>query len=63
MIGLVLMAIVVIPIIVLIATSIFSAPRTFRVPGLFMGSLVVLFITIMLVFAIFGAILGFFVPQ
>jgi len=63
MMGLILMAIIVIPVIVLIIASILSAPRTFRVPGLFIGSLVLLMGVIILGFAIFGVILGFIVPQ
>ena len=57
------MAIIGVPVIAVVAAAIFSAPRTFRVPALFIGSLVILFGTIILVFAIFSAILGLIVPQ
>ncbi len=63
MMGLILMAIIGVPVIVLIIASILSAPRTFRVPGLFVGSLILLFGMVMLVFAIFSALLGLIVPQ
>ena len=63
MIGFILMGIIAIPVIVLIIASMLSTPRTFRVPGLFIGSIIVLFGIVMVVFAIFGAILGFIVPQ
>jgi hypothetical protein len=63
MIGYILMGIIAVPVIVLITASIFSKPRTFRVPILFIGSIIVLFGIVMVVFAIFGSILGLFVPQ
>jgi hypothetical protein len=63
MIGFILMGIITVPVIVLITASIFSKPRTFRVPSLFIGSIIVLFGIVMVVFAIFGSILGLFVPQ
>lgn len=62
MIGFVLMGIIAVPVIVLIIASVLSPPRTFRVPALFIGSIVVLFGIVMAVFAVFGAILSFFVP-
>ena len=63
MIGFILMGIIVVPVIALITAAIFSKPRTFRIPSLFIGSLIVLFVIVMVVFALFGAILGFIVPQ
>ncbi len=62
-IGLTVMAIIAIPVIFLIITSIFSPPRTFRVPGLFLGSLILLIGAIIFAFAAFSAILGLIVPQ
>ncbi len=62
-IGLIVLAIIVGPVIILTIISMFGAPRTFRVPGLFIGSLVLLMGAIILGFAIFGVILGFIVPQ
>lgn len=63
MIGFILMGIIAVPVIVLITASIFSKPRTFRIPGLFIGSIIVLFVIVMVVFAIFGGLLGFIVPE
>ena len=62
-IGLIVIAIIVLPVIVLTTASVFGAPRTFRVPGLFVGSLVLLVGAIIIGFAILGALLGFIVPQ
>ncbi len=62
-IGLIVLAIIVGPVIVLTIISMFGAPRTFRIPGLFIGSLVLLIGAMILAFAVFGALLGFIVPQ
>ncbi len=62
-IGFIVLAIIVGPVIVLTIASMFGAPRTFRIPGLFMGSLVLLVGAIIVAFAIFSALLGFIVPQ
>ncbi len=62
MIGFILMGIIAVPVIVLVIASIFSAPRTFRVPGLFISSLILLFGIVVVVFAVFGMVLGFFFP-
>ncbi len=62
-IGLVVLAIIVGPVIVLTIASMFGAPRTFRLPGLFLGSLVLLIGAIIVAFAIFGVLLGFIIPQ
>ena len=62
-IGLIVIAIIVFPVIVLIIASMFGSPRTFRVPGLFIGSFILLVVTIILGFAAFGVLLGFIVPQ
>ena len=62
-IGLIVLAIIVGPVIILTIISIFGSPRTFRIPGLFIGSLVFLMGVIILGFAIIGVILGFIVPQ
>ena len=62
-IGFIVLAIIVGPVIVLTIASIFGKPRTFRVPGLFIGSLILLIGAIILSFAISSALLGFIVPQ
>ncbi len=62
-IGLTVMALIAIPVILLIITSIFSPPRTFRVPGLFLGSLILLIGAIIVGFAISGVLLEFIIPQ
>jgi hypothetical protein len=62
MIGLVLMMVIVSPVVVIIIAAIFSAPRTFRVPALLIGELVLLTAIILLAFAAFSALLGFIVP-
>ena len=62
-IGFVVLAIIVGPVIVLAIVSMFGAPRTFRIPGLFLGSLALLVGAIVLGFAVFSALLGFIVPE
>ena len=62
-IGYIVLAIIVGPVIVLAIASMFGGPRTFRIPGLFVGSLVLLVGAIIVAFAIFSALLGFIVPQ
>lgn len=62
MIGLVLMMVIVIPVVVIIIAAIFSAPRTFRVPALLIGELVLSTAVILLAFAAFSALLGLIVP-
>ncbi len=63
MIGYVIIGVILVPIIILIAASILEAPRTFRVPALFIGSLALQIGAIILSFAALGAILGFLIPQ
>ena len=61
-IGFIVLAIIVGPVILLTIASIFEAPRTYRIPGLFIGSLILLIGAIVLSFAIAGVLLGFIVP-
>jgi len=63
MIGLLLMAIIVVPVITLIVAFVLGSPGTLRVPGLFIGSLILQIGIIIISFAIFGVLLGFIVPQ
>ncbi len=62
-IGFIVLAVIVGPVIVLTIASIFDPPRTFRVPILFIGSLILLIGVMILGFAISGVLLGFIVPQ
>ena len=62
-IGFIILAIIVGPVIVLTIASIFGAPRTFRIPSLFIGSIILLIGAMILGFAIMSALLGFIVPQ
>lgn len=61
-IGFVVLAIIVCPVILLTLAAMFGAPRTFRIPGLFMGSLILLIGALIAGFAIIGVLLGFIVP-
>ncbi len=63
MIGLVIIGVILVPIIILIAASMLEAPRTLRVPGLLIGSLVLQIGAIILSFAVLGAVLGFIIPK
>jgi len=62
-IGFVVLAIIVGPVIMLTIAAMFEAPRTFRVPGLFIGALVLLIGAMIAGFAIVSALLRFIVPQ
>ncbi len=62
-IGFIVLAIIVGPVIMLTIAAMFGAPRTFRVPGLFLGSLILLVSAIILSFAASSALLRFIVPQ
>ncbi len=61
MIGLLLMVVIVVPVIGLIIASIFGNLRT-KIPGLFIGSLILLIGAFILALAVGGAILGLIVP-
>jgi hypothetical protein len=62
-IGFVIMAIIVGPVIAIILASMFGSPRTLRMPGLFLGSLIILVGALISGFAIIGLLLRFVVPQ
>lgn len=62
MIGFVIMAIIVTPVVAVIIAAIFHSPRTFRIPALFIGELIISTALILLAFAGFSALLGFIVP-
>ena len=62
-IGFIVLAIIVGPVIALTIAAIFGRPRTFRVPGLFIGSLILLIVAIILSFAVSSVLLGFIIPQ
>ncbi len=62
-IGYIVLAIIVGPVILLTIASMLGAPRTFRIPGLFIGSIILLIGGIILSFAISGVLLRFIVPQ
>ncbi len=63
MIGFVIMAIIGIPITILITAAIFEAPRTFRIPGLFLGSIILMVGGFIAAFAVISMLLKFIVPQ
>ncbi len=62
-IGFIVLAIIVGPVILLSIAAIFGSPRTFRVPGLFIGSIVLLLGVLISGFAIISVLLGFIVPR
>lgn len=62
-IGFVVLAIIVGPVILLTLVAMFGAPRNIRVPGLFLGSLILLIGGLIASLAIVGRLLGFVVPQ
>ena len=62
-IGFVVLAVIVSPVILLTLAAMFGSPRNFRVPGLFLGSLILLVGTLIGFFAAANVLLGFIVPQ
>ncbi len=62
-IGFVVLAIIVGPVILLTIAAMFGTPRTFRVPGLFLGALILLIGAIIAGFAASSMLLKFIVPQ
>ena len=62
-IGFIVLAIIVGPVIIITIAAMFGRPRTFRVPALFMGSVILLIGATLLGFAISSILLGFIVPQ
>ncbi|MDZ4246607.1 MAG: hypothetical protein U1D67_05750, partial [Dehalococcoidia bacterium] len=60
-IGFVVLAIIVGPVIILTVASMLGHPRTFRIPALFLGSLVIFVSSILLSFAAVSLLLGFVV--
>jgi hypothetical protein len=62
-IGYVVLGLILVPVVVLIASAIFSSPRNTRVPGLFLGSVVLLIGATIVGFAAFGALLGLVFPK
>ncbi len=63
MIGIVLMTVIVTPVLAVIIAAIFTTPRTFRVPALLIGELVLSTAIIIFSFAAFSALLGLIVPE
>lgn len=61
-IGFIVIAIIVSPVVVITIASIFSGPRKFRVPALFIGSVVLLVGTILAGFALISILLKFIIP-
>jgi hypothetical protein len=62
-IGYIVLAIIVGPVVALTVASMLGKPRTYRMPGLFMGTLALLVGVIVLAFAVVGVLLGFIVPE
>ncbi|MBI4284120.1 MAG: hypothetical protein HY663_06605 [Chloroflexi bacterium] len=62
-IGFVVLAIIVGPVIMLTLAAILGSPRNFRVPGLFLGSVVLLIGSLIGFFVVAGTLLGFVVPR
>lgn len=62
MIGTVFMFIVFTPMVLLMGAFVFEKPREFRIPALFMLSIVTLTAIFLGIFAVFGLVLGALVP-
>ena len=63
MIGYIVIALVLVPVIVLIGAFVLDKPRNFRVPALLLGSLVVQTAFVFVFLALFGLLLGLLIPQ
>ncbi|MDP2918619.1 MAG: hypothetical protein Q8O43_00130 [Dehalococcoidia bacterium] len=63
MIGIIVIAVVVIPVVVLILEFVLEKPRTFRIPSLFLGSVVAQIVGVVVLMALMGALLGLLIPQ
>ena len=62
-IGFVVLGLILIPVITLVLSAIFGAPRNIKVPGLFMVCLAVLISATVAGFALIGSLLGFVFPS
>ncbi|OGO40283.1 MAG: hypothetical protein A2147_00615 [Chloroflexi bacterium RBG_16_57_8] len=62
MIGFVVLALILVPVVVLISSAIFGAPRNSRVPALFLAAVVILISVTIIGFAAFGSLLGLVFP-
>ncbi|MBI2829622.1 MAG: hypothetical protein HYX81_00520 [Chloroflexi bacterium] len=60
--GFVVLSIIIAPVIVFALAAMFSHPRQFRVPGLFLGSVVLLIGSMVAGFFIIGSLLKFVIP-
>jgi hypothetical protein len=62
-IGYVVLGLIVVPVVVLVASAIFSSPRNTRIPGLFLACVGLLISATILGFAAFGVLLGLVFPK
>lgn len=62
-IGFVVLGIIVGPVILIILTAMLGAPRNFKIPGLFVGSIILLIGGLVASLAVIGRLLQFIVPQ
>jgi hypothetical protein len=62
-IGYVVLGLIVVPVVVLVVSAIFSSPRNTRVPGLFLACVGLLISATVAGFAAFGALLGLVFPK
>ncbi len=60
--GFIVLSIVITPVLVITLLAMLVAPRTFRLPGLFLTSVVLLISAVVSSFALASWVLGFFVP-
>jgi hypothetical protein len=63
MIGYIVIAMVLLPVIVLIGAFVLEKPRNFRVPALLLGSLAAQTAFVFIFLALFGLLLGLLIPQ
>ena len=63
MIGFVVLALIAVPVIVLVSSAMFAAPRNTKVPLLFLASVGILVSATIVGFAAFGALLGLVFPK
>ena len=62
-IGYVVLALIVTPVVILVASAVLGGPRDWKVPGLFLVCLGVLISATIVGFALIGKLLGFVIPS
>jgi hypothetical protein len=63
MIGLILMALILVPLLAIMVASVLIPPRSYKIPAMFTGAFVLQIIAMIIGFIIIAFILGLVIPQ